>query len=39
MRQTGKEMENKDGMDIALIVIDVSNQQLQYAGAYNPLYI
>ena len=29
----------KDGMDIALICIDIENKQIQYAGAYNPLYI
>jgi len=29
----------KDGMDIALVVYDMEKKQLQYAGAYNPLYI
>lgn len=29
----------KDGMDIALICIDYENMQLQYSGAYNPLYV
>ena len=29
----------KDGMDIALIIIDVENRYLQFAGAHNPLYI
>ncbi|MCF8276098.1 MAG: SpoIIE family protein phosphatase [Flavobacteriales bacterium] len=29
----------KDGMDIALISIDYKNKQIQYSGAYNPLYI
>jgi serine phosphatase RsbU (regulator of sigma subunit) len=29
----------KDGMDIALICIDLENKQIQYSGAYNPLYI
>ena len=29
----------KDGMDIALVTIDYKNKQIQYAGAYNPLYI
>lgn len=29
----------KDGMDIALIAIDIDSLQLQFAGAYNPLYI
>ena len=39
LRQTGKEGEAKDGMDIALCVIDKENMKLQYAGAYNPLYL
>ncbi len=29
----------KDGMDIALISIDKQNGTLEYAGAYNPLYL
>lgn len=29
----------KDGMDIAFVTIDYKNKQIQYAGAYNPLYI
>jgi serine phosphatase RsbU (regulator of sigma subunit)/uncharacterized protein HemY len=37
--QTGKEGEAKDGMDIALCVMDIENMVLQYAGAYNPLYL
>ena len=39
LRQTGKEGEPKDGMDIALCIIDKENMQLQYAGAYNPLIL
>ena len=34
--QTG---EQKDGMDMALIVINTKNAHLQYAGAHSPLYI
>ncbi len=37
--QTGKEGEAKDGMDIAMCVLDTDTMKLQYAGAYNPLYI
>ena len=37
--QTGKEGEAKDGMDIALCVIDFDAMKLWYAGAYNPLYL
>jgi len=29
----------KDGMDIALVTIDYKNMTVQYAGAYNPIYI
>jgi serine phosphatase RsbU (regulator of sigma subunit) len=39
LNQTGKKSEAKDGMDVAAIVIDPEKQVLQYAGAYNPLYI
>ena len=38
MRQTGEEGEAKDGMDIALCVIDYDKMILQYSGAFNPLY-
>ena len=37
MGQTGRAGETSDGMDIALISIDMSNYSLQYAGACNPL--
>jgi len=39
LHQEGKEGEQKDGMDIALLIIDNETHELQYAGAYNPLYI
>lgn len=39
LHQTGTTGEQKDGMDIALGIIDFSTNQLQFAGAYNPLYI
>ena len=39
LRQTGKEGEAKDGMDLALCVIDHKSKTMQYAGAYNPLYL
>jgi serine phosphatase RsbU (regulator of sigma subunit)/ligand-binding sensor domain-containing protein len=39
LRQTGKEGEAKDGMDIAFCVIDKKTRKLQYAGAYNPLFL
>ncbi len=31
--------ETKDGMDIAISVIDTEKQEIQFSGAYNPLYI
>ena len=39
LHQTGKDDEAKDGMDIALCIIDTENLSLQYSGAYNPLYL
>jgi serine phosphatase RsbU (regulator of sigma subunit) len=39
LSQTGKENEAKDGMDIAMVVLDLDNNQLEFAGANNPLYI
>ena len=37
--QTGKDFEAKDGMDIAFCVFDFETRQLQFSGAYNPLYV
>jgi serine phosphatase RsbU (regulator of sigma subunit)/tetratricopeptide (TPR) repeat protein len=37
LRQTGRANEQKDGMDLALCIINSENNELQYAGAYNPL--
>lgn len=34
-----KDNEVRDGMDISLCSIDFSNNQLQYSGANNPLYL
>lgn len=39
LRQTGKDNESKDGMDIAVCTIDHQDLYLEYAGAYNPVYI
>ena len=39
LRQVGNKEEPKDGMDLALCVIDNDNNQMQFAGANNPLYI
>ncbi len=39
LKQTGEEGEVSDGMDIALCIINLKKYYLQYAGAYNPLYV
>ena len=39
LRQTGKAGEQKDGMDVALWMIDENTNMLRYAGANNPLII
>ena len=33
LKQTGKELENKDGMDMAMCIIDWENARIEYAGA------
>ncbi len=35
LKQTGKEGENKDGMDIVILRIDLKNKKLSYAAANN----
>lgn len=37
LHQTGKDNEAKDGMDMAVCMVD--EDQMQFAGAYNSLYI
>ena len=37
--QEGNSDEQKDGMDMAIAVLDSKNRELHYAGANNPLYI
>lgn len=39
LHQTGKVGENKDGMDMALCIYHKNKNILEYAGAYNPLYL
>jgi CheY-like chemotaxis protein len=39
LHQTGNMQEPRDGMDIALCIIDYEHKKLQYAGANNPLYL
>jgi serine phosphatase RsbU (regulator of sigma subunit) len=38
LHQTGKIGEAKDGMDIALCVIDTDRKKLQFSGANNPMF-
>ena len=39
LHQSGAENESKDGIDIALCIIDPDKKKLQFAGAHNPLYL
>jgi serine phosphatase RsbU (regulator of sigma subunit) len=39
LRQSMAGQSLKDGMDIALCCIDKENGKLEYAGAFNPIYI
>jgi serine phosphatase RsbU (regulator of sigma subunit)/Tfp pilus assembly protein PilF len=39
LSQTGKKDEQKDGMDISLCTIDLENMKMEWAGAYNPLFL
>ncbi len=39
LRQSGQEDEAKVGIDIALCILDTKNNELQFSGANNPLYL
>jgi len=39
LKQTGREGEARDGMDMALAVIDLEKMTMEFAGANNPLYM
>ncbi len=39
LRQHGQLDESKDGIDMALCVLDLKSMKMQYAGANNPLYL
>ena len=39
LRQHGERDESKDGIDMALCVLDLKNNMMQYSGANNPLYM
>jgi serine phosphatase RsbU (regulator of sigma subunit) len=38
LKQVGGDDEAKDGMDMALLVIDFLNQRIEFSGAYNPCF-
>lgn len=39
MTLSQKESESKDGMDIALCILNNKTKELQFAGAFNPLFL
>ncbi len=39
LHQSGKEGEAKDGMDMSFYIINTETNELNFAGAFNPLYI
>lgn len=39
LQQRGNEKEQKDGIDLALCKIDTCSHTLEYAGAFNPMYL
>jgi len=38
LKQVGSDDEAKDGMDLALLVIDFGAKKVEYSGAYNPCF-
>ncbi len=39
LHQTGKIEEAKDGMDIALYILNLNKKTLRFSGGFNPLYL
>lgn len=39
LKQSGQAGEQRDGMDIALCILNKKNNELNYAGAYSPLWL
>lgn len=39
LKQNSGELKAKDGMDMSLVTLDLKTHKLQFAGAYNPLYL
>ncbi|MCU0457036.1 MAG: SpoIIE family protein phosphatase, partial [Bacteroidales bacterium] len=38
LKQVGGEDEAKDGIDMALLVVDFNRQRVEFSGAYNPCF-
>jgi len=38
LKQVGDDDEAKDGMDMAILIIDFSTQRIEFSGAYNPCF-
>jgi len=38
LKQSGEDDEAKDGMDMALLVIDFNTRRIEFSGAYNPCF-
>ena len=39
LKQTGKQGEQKDGMDLSMYILDEETNMVEFAGANNPLFI
>ena len=39
LQQTGKVDEAKDGMDIAICILDLDTKKVQYSGAFSPMFL
>jgi serine phosphatase RsbU (regulator of sigma subunit) len=39
LKQTGSDDESKDGMDMALLVVDFGSKLIEFSGAYNPCFM
>ena len=39
LHQTGDLSKLKDGIDLALVIIDFEKKELQFSGAFNPMYL
>jgi serine phosphatase RsbU (regulator of sigma subunit) len=39
LHQSGDVSKHKDGIDLALVIIDFEKKELQFSGAFNPMYL